>query len=88
MDITTGSRTTARQRAHHSKGVNLTLATLASVVCFWAWTSIAPLGIRYSDAMNLSSAQTSVLVAMPASYAATFVGLFVGRRFVGSKARP
>jgi len=65
MDITTGSRTTARQRAHHSKGVNLTLATLASVVCFWAWTSIAPLGIRYSDAMNLSSAQTSVLVAMP-----------------------
>lgn len=65
MDTSTGSRSTARQRAHHSKGVNLTLATLASVVCFWAWTSVSPLGIRYTESMDLSSAQTSVLVAMP-----------------------
>lgn len=53
------------QRTRAGKGFNLTLATLASVVCFWAWTSIAPLGVRYSEAMDLSSAQASVLVAMP-----------------------
>lgn len=60
-----GSRRTVRQRAHRSRGLNLALATLTSVVCFWAWTSIAPLGIRYTESMDLSSAQASVLVAMP-----------------------
>ena len=65
MDTPLGSRRTARQRAHQSKGLNLTLATLSSVVCFWAWTSISPLGIQYTESMNLSSTQTSVLVAMP-----------------------
>ncbi|WP_420898015.1 MFS transporter [Cryobacterium frigoriphilum] len=59
------SRARLAERTRASKGFNLTLATLASVVCFWAWTSIAPLGVRYSEAMDLSSAEASVLVAMP-----------------------
>ena len=65
MDTPLGSRRTARQRAHQSKGLNLALATLSSVVCFWAWTCVSPLGIRYTESMDLSSAQASVLVAMP-----------------------
>lgn len=65
MDTPPGSKLTARQRAHRSKGVNLTLATFTSVVCFWAWTSVSPLGTRYTVSMDLTSAQTSVLVAMP-----------------------
>ncbi|WP_104082749.1 NarK/NasA family nitrate transporter [Cryobacterium sp. Y11] len=68
---------TLRERGRRSKGFNLTLATLASVVCFWAWTSVAPLGVRYSLQLDLSSTQASVLVAMP-----VFVGS-IGRIPVG-----
>jgi NNP family nitrate/nitrite transporter-like MFS transporter len=66
-----------RERARASKGFNLVLATLSSVVCFWAWTSVAPLGVRYSVDLNLTSTQASVLVAMP-----VFVGS-IGRIPVG-----
>ncbi|TFD64925.1 NarK/NasA family nitrate transporter [Cryobacterium sp. Hb1] len=68
---------TVRERARASKGFNLVLATLSSVVCFWAWTSVAPLGVRYSVDLNLTSTQASVLVAMP-----VFVGS-IGRIPVG-----
>lgn len=44
---------------------NLTLATLASVVGFWGWTVIAPLGTRYAHDLGLNAAQTGALVAMP-----------------------
>ena len=44
---------------------NLIIATLASVMGFWAWTIIGPLSSRYSEAMDLSAGQTSILVAMP-----------------------
>lgn len=44
---------------------NLTLATLASVVGFWGWTIIAPLGTRYAQDLGLNAAQTGALVAMP-----------------------
>lgn len=44
---------------------NLTLATLASVVGFWGWTIIAPLGTRYAHDLGLNAAQTGALVAMP-----------------------
>ncbi|WP_304481667.1 MFS transporter [Cryobacterium sp. Y29] len=66
-----------RARARASKGFDLVLATLSSVVCFWAWTSVAPLGVRYSVDLNLTSTQASVLVAMP-----VFVGS-IGRIPVG-----
>lgn len=32
---------------------------------FWAWTIIGPLSSRYSQAMDLTAGQTSILVAMP-----------------------
>ena len=66
-----------RERARASRSFNLVLATLASVVCFWAWTSVAPLGVRYSLDLGLTSTQASVLVAMP-----VFVGS-IGRIPVG-----
>src|SRR5262245_1648053 len=44
---------------------NLGLATLASAISFWAWNMIAPLGVRYTEAMGLSSTQKSILVATP-----------------------
>lgn len=44
---------------------NLIIATLASVMGFWAWTIIGPLSSRYSGAMSLDAGQTSILVAMP-----------------------
>lgn len=44
---------------------NLIIATLASVMGFWAWTIIGPLSSRYSQAMDLDAGQTSILVAMP-----------------------
>jgi NNP family nitrate/nitrite transporter-like MFS transporter len=44
---------------------NLTLATLASVVGFWGWTVIAPLGTRYAHDLGLNAGQTGALVAMP-----------------------
>ena len=44
---------------------NLALATLAFAVSFWAWNLIAPLGVRYTDQLGLSSSQKSLLVAIP-----------------------
>ncbi|WP_026551170.1 MFS transporter [Arthrobacter sp. H20] len=58
--------------------LNLVLATVASVVGFWAWTVIAPMGALYTQQLELNSAQTSFLVAMP-----ILVGA-LGRIIVGS----
>jgi NNP family nitrate/nitrite transporter-like MFS transporter len=44
---------------------NLALATLAFAISFWAWNMIAPLGVRYTESMGLSSGQKSLLVATP-----------------------
>lgn len=44
---------------------NLALATLAFTISFWAWNMIAPLGVRYAEAMSLTSGQKSLLVAIP-----------------------
>jgi MFS transporter, NNP family, nitrate/nitrite transporter len=44
---------------------NLALATLAFAISFWAWNMIAPLGVRYTEAMGLTSTQKSILVATP-----------------------
>jgi len=51
--------------------LNLVLATSASVVCFWAWNSVATLGSFYTQNLQLNPATTGVLVAMP---------VFVGSR--------
>lgn len=55
----------AQPLVHPGAARNLTLATLASVVGFWGWTVIAPLGTRYAHDMGLTAAQTGALVAMP-----------------------
>lgn len=44
---------------------NLGLATLAFAISFWAWNMIAPLAVRYTDQMGLTSTQKSLLVATP-----------------------
>lgn len=50
-------------RAGQSK--NLALATLAFAISFWAWNMIAPLGVRYTESMGLTSGEKSLLVATP-----------------------
>lgn len=57
---------------------SLVLATLASVVCFWAWNVVATLGARYTQQLHLNATTTGVLVAMP-----IFVGS-LGRIVVGT----
>src|SRR6478752_8758840 len=44
---------------------NLALATLAFAISFWAWNMIAPLGVRYTEELGLTSGQKSLLVATP-----------------------
>src|SRR6478609_1433995 len=44
---------------------NLALATLAFAISFWAWNMIAPLGVRYTESLGLTSGQKSLLVATP-----------------------
>jgi NNP family nitrate/nitrite transporter-like MFS transporter len=44
---------------------NLVLATLAFAISFWAWNMIAPLGVRYTEALGLTSGEKSLLVATP-----------------------
>ena len=44
---------------------NLTLATLAFAISFWAWNLIGPLAVRYAEIMHLSATQKSMIVATP-----------------------
>lgn len=44
---------------------NLTLATVAFALTFWAWNLIGPLAGSYSKLLDLSPTQTSMLVAIP-----------------------
>ncbi|MET0740226.1 MAG: MFS transporter [Candidatus Nanopelagicales bacterium] len=44
---------------------NLALATWSFAISFWAWNLIAPLGVRYSEDLGLTSSQKSLLVAIP-----------------------
>ncbi|WP_427134558.1 MFS transporter [Pseudarthrobacter sp. S9] len=66
------------QAAPAGRTLNLALATSASVMCFWAWNSVATLGSFYTQNLHLNPATTGVLVAMP-----VFVGS-LGRIVVGT----
>lgn len=46
-------------------GANLALATAAFALTFWAWNLIGPLSKTYSENLDLSPTQTSILVAFP-----------------------
>ncbi|QOT15178.1 MFS transporter [Paenarthrobacter sp. YJN-5] len=69
---------TESQPVPAGRTLNLVLATVASVVGFWAWNSVATLGSFYTQQLQLSPAATGVLVAMP-----VFVGS-LGRIVVGA----
>ena len=47
------------------QGRNLALATLAFAISFWAWNLIAPLGVYYTEQLDLTSGEKSLLVAIP-----------------------
>ncbi|MGW5876167.1 MFS transporter [Nocardiopsis terrae] len=61
MRAETGERTARSGTA----GGNLALATAAFALTFWAWNLIGPLSRTYSDSLDLTPTQTSVLVAFP-----------------------
>ncbi|WP_028658597.1 nitrate/nitrite transporter [Nocardioides insulae] len=44
---------------------NLALATWAFAISFWAWNMIAPLAVRYAEAIDLDSTEKSILIATP-----------------------
>ncbi|MDS1270804.1 MFS transporter [Lipingzhangella sp. LS1_29] len=56
---------TAEAAIRRGAGRNLALATAAFALTFWAWNLIAPLSQTYSDRLDLSPTQTSLLVAVP-----------------------
>ncbi|MFH5211745.1 nitrate/nitrite transporter [Antrihabitans spumae] len=52
-------------RGSSARSVNLALATWVSAINFWAWNLIGPLSTTYAEALSLSSAEASMLVATP-----------------------
>lgn len=49
----------------HGQLAQVLLATLTSLVGFWAWMIISPLAVTYAQSMSLSSSQKSMLIATP-----------------------
>ena len=47
------------------RGLMLALATAGFAVNFWAWALLSPLAPRFKDALQLSSFQQALLVAVP-----------------------
>jgi NNP family nitrate/nitrite transporter-like MFS transporter len=60
--VTSIERSSERSTA---QGLNLGLATGAFAITFWAWNLIAPLGVRYTEQLGLTSSEKSLLVAIP-----------------------
>ncbi|MGO4596130.1 MFS transporter [Terrabacter sp. 2RAF25] len=60
---TTAASTTTAPLTGHTR--NLALATFAFAVTFWAWNLIGPLGVRYTQQLQLSGSQKALLVATP-----------------------
>jgi NNP family nitrate/nitrite transporter-like MFS transporter len=48
-----------------SPGLMLTLATIGFAVNFWAWALLSPLAVRFTAALDLTSLQQALLVAVP-----------------------
>jgi NNP family nitrate/nitrite transporter-like MFS transporter len=44
---------------------NLTIATTAFSISFWAWNVVGPLAVRYTDLLTLSATEKATLVATP-----------------------
>lgn len=43
----------------------LSIAVLALIINFWAWSLLSPLGVRYGNELSLSAAALSFLLAIP-----------------------
>ncbi|WP_043497153.1 MFS transporter [Georgenia sp. SUBG003] len=56
---------TTRENQGGQQNVMLALATLGFLICFWAWSLVAPLGATYGEEFSLSAFQVSVAVAVP-----------------------
>jgi NNP family nitrate/nitrite transporter-like MFS transporter len=54
-----------RPAAGPRRGVNLALATWASVINFWAWNLIGPVALTDAARMGLDSTEVALLVATP-----------------------
>lgn len=51
--------------ARRGAGANLALVTAAFTLTFWAWNLVGPLSKTYTERLDLSPTQTSILVAFP-----------------------
>jgi len=60
----TATGTTSTTRAQ-GQTFNLIVATAVFAISFWAWNVIAPLGVHYTETLQLSGGQKSLLVAIP-----------------------
>jgi NNP family nitrate/nitrite transporter-like MFS transporter len=64
--MSTSSSRTARPAEQTGRpGLMLSLATIGFAVNFWAWALLSPLAVRFTAALDLSSFQQALLVAVP-----------------------
>ncbi|GIF00936.1 MFS transporter [Paractinoplanes rishiriensis] len=54
-----------REGGAGSPGLMLALATVGFAVNFWAWALLSPLAVKFATALQLSSFQQALLVAVP-----------------------
>jgi NNP family nitrate/nitrite transporter-like MFS transporter len=62
---TLSARTIRDQQAPGRPGLMLALATVGFAVNFWAWALLSPLAVRFTAALDLTSFQQALLVAVP-----------------------
>jgi NNP family nitrate/nitrite transporter-like MFS transporter len=62
---TSPARTGQDRAPSGSPGLMLTLATIGFAVNFWAWALLSPLAVRFTTALELTSFQQALLVAVP-----------------------
>ncbi|GAA1451348.1 MFS transporter [Nocardiopsis tropica] len=60
-----GAEVGERDTRPGTAGANLALATAAFALTFWAWNLVGPLSRTYTQELDLSPSQTSLLVAFP-----------------------
>jgi MFS transporter, NNP family, nitrate/nitrite transporter len=52
-------------RVESRRGLMLGLATLGFALCFWAWALLSPLAVSFTSALDLTSFQQALVVAVP-----------------------
>jgi NNP family nitrate/nitrite transporter-like MFS transporter len=62
---TSSARTVRDQGSTGRPGLMLALATVGFAVNFWAWALLSPLAVRFTAALELTSFQQALLVAVP-----------------------